>query len=81
MPIMVNNKRQLWIPKGFAHGFVVLSEMAGFLYKIADYYASEHERRIRWNDVDLSIDWQYGDNLNISEKDAHGASFKEAEIF
>lgn len=79
--LSAENKRQLWIPEGFAHGFVVLSETAEFLYKTTDYYAHEHERCIRWNDADLSIDWQYDDEPQISDKDARGVLFKDAEIF
>ena len=79
--LSADNKRQLWIPEGFAHGFVVLSETAEFLYKTTDYYAPEYERCIRWNDDDLAIDWQYGEELVISEKDAQGVLFKDAEVF
>ncbi len=79
--LSAENKRQLWIPEGFAHGFIVLSETAEFLYKTTDYYAPEHERCIRWNDADLAIDWQYDAELLVSDKDAQGASFKEAELF
>jgi len=55
--ISAENKRQLWIPPGFAHGFLVLSDSADFLYKTTDYYAPEHERSILWNDPDIGIDW------------------------
>ena len=79
--LSAENKRQLWIPPGFAHGFIVLSESAEFLYKTTDYYAPEHERCIRWNDDELAIDWQYADEPLVSEKDAQGASFKEADFF
>ena len=79
--LSVENKRQLWIPEGFAHGFVVLSEAAEFLYKTTDYYAPEYERCIRWNDKELAIDWQYSDEPLVSEKDAQGAIFKEADFF
>jgi dTDP-4-dehydrorhamnose 3,5-epimerase len=75
------NKRQLWIPEGFAHGFVVLSESAEFLYKTTDYYAPEHERCIRWDDNELAIDWQYKDKPLVSDKDARGIAFKDAELF
>jgi dTDP-4-dehydrorhamnose 3,5-epimerase len=75
------NKRQLWIPEGFAHGFVVLSDTAEFLYKTTDYYAPEYERCIRWNDTELAIDWQYNNEPLVSEKDAQGVLFKEAEVF
>ena len=79
--LSANNKRQLWVPPGFAHGFIVLSETAEFLYKTTDYYAPEYERCIRWNDDKLAIDWQYADEPLVSEKDARGASFKEADCF
>lgn len=79
--ISAENKRQLWVPQGFAHGFVVLSDTAEFLYKTTDYYAPEFERCIRWNDDALSIDWQYRGELLVSEKDANGCSFNEADIF
>ena len=79
--LSAENKRQLWVPEGFAHGFVVLSESAEFLYKTTDYYAPEFERCIRWNDAQLSIDWQYSGDPLVSEKDASGASFKDADVF
>ncbi len=76
-----DNKRQLWVPEGFAHGFVVLSKTAEFLYKTTDYYAPEHERCIRWNDEQLLIDWQFDDEPKVSEKDAQGALLKDADVF
>ncbi len=75
------NKRQLWIPPGFAHGFVVLSETAEFLYKTTDYYAPQFERCIAWNDPDLKIDWQLDGVPALSAKDAAGALFAQAEMF
>lgn len=75
------NKRQLWVPQGFAHGFIVLSDTAEFLYKTTDYYAPEHERCIRWNDDDLAIDWQFSGEPLVSDKDAQGVSFKQADLF
>lgn len=75
------NKRQLWVPPGFGHGFLVLSETAEFLYKTTDYYAPEHERCIRWDDADLAIDWQYDDEPLVSDKDAGGQAFKSADCF
>ena len=73
--LSADNKRQLWVPPGLAHGFVVLSESAEFLYKTTDYYAPEHERCIRWNDPAIGIDWPlYGDPV-LSAKDAKGAAF------
>ena len=79
--LSAKNKRQLWVPAGLAHGFVVLSDMAEFLYKTTDYYAPEYERCIKWNDPVLAIDWQLDDEPLVSEKDAQGVSFSEAELF
>ena len=79
--LSADNKRQLWIPEGFAHGFVVLSDSAEFLYKTTDYYAPEHERCIRWDDKTLAIDWQYSDDPQVSAKDAAGLAFEDAEVF
>jgi len=79
--LSADNKRQLWIPQGFAHGFVVLSDTAEFLYKTTDYYAPEHERCIKWNDAELEIDWHYANEPVVSEKDAQGVQFKGAEFF
>lgn len=73
--------QQLWVPPGFAHGFVVLSETADFLYKTTDYYAPEHERCIMWNDADLAIDWQLQAEPVLSEKDKSGKRFVDAEVF
>ena len=75
------NKRQLWVPPGFAHGFLVLSDSAEFLYKATDYYAPEHERCILWNDSDLGIRWPVSGQPLISAKDEKGAPFKDAEVF
>jgi dTDP-4-dehydrorhamnose 3,5-epimerase len=79
--LSAENKRQLWIPEGFAHGFVVLSESAEFLYKTTDYYAPEHERCIAWNDPELAIGWRYRGDPVLSEKDRAGARFRDAELF
>ena len=75
-----NNQHQLWVPPGFAHGFVVLSNRADFLYKTTDYYAPEYERCIRWNDPQLAICWPYDDEPVLSAKDAQGVAFALAEI-
>lgn len=75
------NKRQLWVPEGFAHGFLVLSDIAEFLYKTTDYYAPEHERCISWNDPDIGIEWPCDVVPLLSGKDAQGSSFKTAEVF
>ena len=79
--LSAENKRQLWIPQGFAHGFIVLSDTAEFLYKTTDYYAPEHERCVRWNDTELAIDWQYKNEPLVSEKDNNGLPFSQAEMF
>ncbi len=75
------NAKQMWIPTGFAHGFLVLSETADFLYKTTDYYAPEHERSIIWNDPDIGIEWPEMTNLSLSDKDKSAKSFNEAEVF
>jgi dTDP-4-dehydrorhamnose 3,5-epimerase len=75
------NKRILWVPEGFAHGFVVLSEVAEFLYKTTDYWYPEYERSIVWNDSDLSIKWSLRGVPSLSLKDSNGASFKTTECF
>jgi len=75
------NRRQLWIPEGFAHGFLVLADNTEFLYKTTDYYAPEFERCIYWNDAVLAIDWPCSDAPLVSEKDAKGALFSAAELF
>ncbi len=79
--LSAENKRMLWIPEGFAHGFVVLSENAEFLYKATDYWAPEHERCIAWNDAELAIDWPLDAAPLLSAKDAAGKSLREAEVF
>ncbi len=76
------NRRQLWIPEGFAHGFMVLSAEAEFLYKTTDYWYPEHERCIRWDDRDLGIAWPaLGAPPQVSAKDGAGASFRDAPVF
>ena len=79
--LSAENKRQLWIPEGFAHGFVVLSEIAEFLYKTTDYYAPAHECCIFWSDATLAIQWPVGILPILSAKDAQGKPFNEAEMF
>lgn len=79
--LSAENKRMLWVPPGFAHGFVVQSEVAEFLYKTTDYWHPEHERSIRWNDDSLAINWQLNKEPFVSNKDAQGKLFKEAECF
>ena len=75
------NKRQLWVPEGFAHGFFVLSDSAEILYKATDYYAPAHERCIIWNDRDLAIDWPTDEQPLLSDKDGRGSSLIAAEVF
>lgn len=75
------NKRMLWIPAGFAHGFRVISEKAQVLYKATDYYAPEHERTLAWNDADLKINWELEDQPIVSAKDQNGRTLREAETF
>ena len=79
--LSAENKKQLWVPVGFAHGFLVLSEVAEVLYKTTDYYAPNHERSIIWNDPDLAIDWPISEEPIISAKDKQGVKFKDAEVF
>lgn len=76
-----DNKRMLWIPVGFAHGFSVLSEKAHVLYKTTDFYAPEHERTLAWNDPDLKIDWGLRGDAIVSEKDQRGTALRHAETF
>jgi dTDP-4-dehydrorhamnose 3,5-epimerase len=75
------NNCQLWVPEGFAHGFVVLTDTADFLYKTTDYYAPQHERCIRWDDPDLAIEWPDVGVPTLSAKDLQGGAFKNAEVF
>jgi len=75
------NKKQLWIPEGFAHGYLVLSEAAEVLYKTTDYYAPEHERCLIWNDPDVGIDWPKDGAPILSAKDRLGLPLSKAEIF
>jgi dTDP-4-dehydrorhamnose 3,5-epimerase len=81
MDLSAENKRQAWIPPGFAHGFLVLSEFAEVLYKTTDYWAPQFERTIAWNDRDLAIAWPTGEEPQLSAKDKAGVAFHEAETF
>lgn len=81
MLLSAEHKQQLWVPAGFAHGFVVLSEYAEFLYKTTDYYAPQHERCIRWNDPDLAIAWPIQSEPLLSTKDQSGKFLREAKVF
>ena len=76
-----SNKKMMWIPAGFAHGFRVISESAHVFYKTTDYYAPEHERTVAWNDPDLGIDWELDGEPTVSAKDQRGSSFRNAEAF
>jgi dTDP-4-dehydrorhamnose 3,5-epimerase len=79
--LSAENKRQMWVPPGFAHGFCVTSETAEFLYLTTDYYAPEYERCIVWNDPTLAIEWPLVGEPSLSAKDREGRLFKEAELF
>jgi len=75
------NKRMLWIPPGFAHGFRVISEQEQVLYKATDYYAPQHERTVAWNDPRLKIDWELDGEPVVSAKDQRGVALRDAETF
>ena len=81
--LSAENKRQFWIPEGFAHGFYVMSETAEFVYKCTNYYDPTSEHSILWNDPDIGIEWPLVDGVkvNVSEKDGRASSFKNAVIF
>jgi dTDP-4-dehydrorhamnose 3,5-epimerase len=81
--LSAENKRMLWVPEGFAHGFYVISESAEFVYKCTDYYAPEHEASLLWNDPEINIEWPLVNNSSpsLSEKDQQGLLFKDAPYF
>ena len=79
--LSAENKRQFWVPPGFAHGFVTLSDSADFLYKTTNYYAPEHERSLLWNDPELAIDWQLQDEPILSAKDQAAPTLNKADLF
>ena len=79
--LSAESKRMFWIPEGFAHGLVVLSDEAEFLYKTTDYYAPQYEKSILWNDPDIGIDWQLTGQPILSKKDQTGVLLKDAEVF
>lgn len=79
--LSAENHRQIWVPEGFAHGFVVLSDYAECLYKTTDYYTPAAERSIRWDDPDLAIDWQLDEAPQLSAKDQVATFLKDAEVF
>lgn len=79
--LSAENKRQFWVPEGVAHGFLVLSDSADFLYKTTEYYAPEHERCIRWDDPEIGIEWPWGGEPVLSQKDAAAPLLKSSQIF
>ncbi len=81
--LSAGNRKLMWIPPGFAHGFLVISEFADFEYRLTDYYAPEHERTIRWNDPGLAIEWPLVDEQEplLSRKDEAGVFLKDAEVY
>ncbi|RQR98507.1 dTDP-4-dehydrorhamnose 3,5-epimerase [Burkholderia sp. Bp8994] len=79
--LSADNHRQLWVPPGFAHGFVVLSAAAQFLYKTTDYWFAEHERCIVWNDAEIGIEWPIDGEPLLAAKDAAGKCLSEAEVY
>ena len=79
--LSAENKKQLWVPVGFAHGFLVISETAEVLYKTTDYYAPAHERCIAWNEPTLGIAWPFSGAPSLSAKDQQGSALSAAEIF
>ena len=79
--LSAENKKSLWIPEGFGHGFLVLSDVAEFLYRSTDFYAPQHERCIVWNDPELNIDWPLAGEPLLSEKDRKGGLFSKAEYY
>lgn len=79
--LSAENHRQLWVPPGFAHGFLALSEVADLLYKTTEYYSSAHDRSIRWDDPDIGIDWPLNGEPVLSKKDANAPYLRDAEVF
>lgn len=79
--LSAENKKQLWVPEGFGHGFLVVSETAELLYKTTDYYAPKFERCIAWNDPNIGISWPTSSRVQLSPKDASGKSIAQAELF
>jgi dTDP-4-dehydrorhamnose 3,5-epimerase len=79
--LSAENKRMMWVPPGFAHGFLVVSETAEFLYKTTDYYAPQHERCIAWNDPDIGVAWPLAGAPSLSAKDQVGKRLREAEVY
>ena len=81
MELSEDNHKQLWVPLGFAHGFVVLNELADFLYKTTDYYALAHERSLLWSDPAVGVKWPINGEPQVAAKDAAAKRLDEAEVF
>lgn len=79
--LSAENKKSLWVPEGFGHGFLVLSDFAEFLYRTTNFYAPEHERCLAWNDSSIGIDWPLDGDPLLSEKDANATAFSKAEYY
>lgn len=79
--LSAENKHQLWVPEGFAHGFIVMSEQAEFLYKTTSYYAPQFERAILWDDTDINIQWPIAATPTLSQKDRQATRFSQADVF
>lgn len=79
--LSADNKKQLWVPEGFAHGFLALSESADLFYKVTDYYAPQHQRSLRWNDPALAIDWPIDGAPVLSDRDRQALPLDKAEVF
>lgn len=79
--LSAENKRQLWIPEGFAHGFLTLTETAEFLYKTTNFYSPAHDRGIAWNDASINITWPSGNGIIVSEKDRNAKRLSDAAFF
>jgi dTDP-4-dehydrorhamnose 3,5-epimerase len=80
-PLSAENRRMIWVPAGFAHGFLVVSDAAEVLYKATDYYAPEHERTIAWNDPELAVAWPLAGEPLLSAKDVVGTRLRDAEVY
>jgi dTDP-4-dehydrorhamnose 3,5-epimerase len=79
--LSAENKKIFWVPPGFAHGFLVLSDMAEFVYKCTEYYAPEHDRSLLWNDPELAIAWPFSGTPELSDKDIKAKQLVDAEVF
>jgi dTDP-4-dehydrorhamnose 3,5-epimerase len=81
LELSADHNQLMWVPPGFAHGFLVLSERATFIYKVTDYWAPEHERTLAWNDPDLAIPWPIEGEPSLSDKDRKGVALRDAEVY